>query len=100
MSDLSFICCSFYPDTGLLGLTINNQVFFHYDDPNLDPSFYGHTEALKERRRIAAMTPEQLEEYRRVDQENRFYTQPEFTEETKRLLLEIQDPKSVELKYK
>jgi hypothetical protein len=46
------------------------------------------------------MTPKQLDEYRKVDQEGVFWKQPEFTEETKLLLLKTQDPKSVELKYK
>jgi mRNA degradation ribonuclease J1/J2 len=70
--------CPFFPDTGEMIRNSKGEIFFHYDDSNLEEGFYGTAQAVMERRKIAAMTPKQLDEYRRIDQEGKYWNQPAY----------------------
>jgi hypothetical protein len=94
--------CPFFPDTGEMIRNSKGETFFHYDDSNLEKGFYGTANAVKERHKIAAMTPKQLDEYRKVDQEGNYWNQPELTEETKQYMINLtgEDITQERLKYK
>jgi hypothetical protein len=94
--------CPFFPDTGEMIRNSEGKTYFHYDDSNLEEGFYGTADAVKERHKIAAMTPEQVDEYRKVDQEGVCWKQPEFTEETKQFMINLtrEDITQEQLAYK
>jgi hypothetical protein len=97
-----FLSVPFFPDTGEMIRNSEGKTYFYYDDSNLEEGFYGTANAVKERHKIAAMTTEQLDEYRKVDQEGVYWKQPEFTEETKQFMISLtrEDITQEQLAYK
>lgn len=69
--------CPYFPDTG--SLTEDGEIF--YDDPDLDPQFYGMKNALENRKKVASMLLEQLKVYKQS-------LKHEYTEETKQAIAE------------
>jgi hypothetical protein len=67
--------CDYFPEDGIE--TEDGEIF--YDDPNLDPEFYGEPNALETRKKIARMSPKQLEIYKQS-------LKHEYTEETKKAI--------------
>jgi hypothetical protein len=72
-----FLECPYFPDDGIQ--TEDGKIF--YDNPNLDPEFYGHKNTLETRKRVAAMSSKQLEKYKQS-------LKWEYTEETKKAIAE------------
>jgi hypothetical protein len=71
--------CVYFPDYELGMQTEDGEIF--YDDPNLDPEFWGYDNALETRKKVAAMSPKQLEKYKQG-------LKWEYTEETKKAIAE------------
>ena len=69
--------CDYFPDNGIE--TEDGKIL--YDDPNLDPEFWGYDNALETRRKVATMSPKQLEKYKQS-------LKWEYTEETKKAIAE------------
>jgi hypothetical protein len=74
-----FTECPYFPDEELGMETVTGVI--HYDDPNLDPEFWGSDNALETRKKVAAMSPKQLEKYKQS-------LKWEYTEETKQAIAE------------
>lgn len=55
------IACEYFPPTG----TQTEEGEISYDDPNLDPEFWGEHSALLERKKIWTMSPEELDQYKK-----------------------------------
>ena len=69
--------CDYFPEDGMQ--TEDGEIY--YDDPNLSPEFWGVDNALKTRKRVAAMSANQLEKYKQS-------LKLEYTEETKQAIAE------------
>jgi hypothetical protein len=52
--------CAFWPEDGYMSKEGN----IRYEDPNLDEEYYGTSNALETRRRVAAMNAEEYTKYR------------------------------------
>ena len=71
------IMCDYFPEDGIE--TEDGKIF--YDDSNQDPEFWGSDNALETRKKVAAMSPKQLEKYKQS-------LKWEYTEETKKAIAE------------
>ena len=69
--------CIYFPDDG----TETEDGKILYDDNNQDPEFWGYDNALETRKKVAAMSPKQLEKYKQS-------LKWEYTEETKKAIAE------------
>jgi hypothetical protein len=71
--------CPYFPDEGRQ--TEDGEIL--YEDPELDPEFYGERNTLETRKKILVMSPVRLERYKQ-----RLKLKYEYTEETKKAIEE------------
>jgi hypothetical protein len=76
-SEQCLLECPYFPDEGRQ--TEDGEV--SYEDPNLGPAFYGMPNALETKKKVASMSPKQLEIYKQS-------LKCEYTEETKKAIEE------------